>query len=822
MQAHKNRPIIVLGGDGYLGWPLTLRLARRNPDQLIISVDNLLRRKMVTDVGSESLVPIASPTERLTAARRIYGVNNIEFRTMEVNSDALPTLIREVNPIAVYHLAQQCSAPYSMHSSENALFTLRNNEEGNMRLLWAIREFAADCHLIKLGTFGEYAKSGLDIAEGYFRPTYKGKTATRDVPYPRQSDDFYHASKINDTNYISIACRSWGLRITDIMQSTIFGVWTPDIGEHDELHTRLDYDEFFGTVVNRFLAQAVSNTPLTVYGSGHQRTGLMSLNDSITSLASLWKEPPALGEHRVINHLTEDSFSINELADCIKDLGKQAGLDVKLERGVYDPRSEQEPEKLAFRVERHHVEQMGQHESLTSVVATTLKLMKRFKSRINTAFFAPQTQWRKQDAPRNTVVNLPGGRTPSPDRLEDDLVWENFRAVHFPYRNINLNPGTLGSPSQDVLDSITHFQSADVMAYPLLQYGNGRNALYRAVDLARELWPSPEHRMHITGSASQCSNLLALSFARRAAALGRPIKVLATAHEHIGGLGAFESLPEFAVQYLPTEALQCKQSFSDFIDEFQPDICFFSHIAYDSGQVFPIEDWAKISKQKCPDCDFIADVSQSLGLLSPPFSGVDIVFGSCHKWLFGPRGTGLMWTTADFQKRLGGLYFAGDPLLSDPAAAGFSPAGGQDFAALAGVATALQLHQQVGRTRTRQRSRHLASKFRKGVHAELESRQIDHSFLSTGDGVIGESGVLTVQFEQYDPYPLYQAMNERGVHCKCIKDLSKSGQPRQLLRFGVPYYETEARLEKALSVMNLCLQKTADTKARKTAILTGV
>jgi len=266
--------LLVLGGDGYLGSPLALRLARLHPERRIVLADNLLRRRLVQREGSSSLLPLADPARRLKAARRIHGLSNLEFVELDATTSQLDALIRRRRPHVIYHLAQQGSAPYSMRGCDEALFTLSNNEYGNMRLLWAVRRYVPDCHIVKLGSFGEYAKSGMDIA---------------------------------------VACRTWGLRVTDIMQSTIFGTWSEEIANHEELFTRLDYDECFGTVVNRYLAQALAGLPLMVYGSGHQRTGLMSLQDSIQSLAELADHAPVAGTHRVINHVTEESYSINEL-----------------------------------------------------------------------------------------------------------------------------------------------------------------------------------------------------------------------------------------------------------------------------------------------------------------------------------------------------------------------------------------------------------------------------------------------------------------------------------------------------------------------------
>ena len=330
--------ILLLGGDGYTGWPLCLKLARRYPEREIVVVDNFTRRRLVEEVGGNSLLPVRSMPERLEALRRIYDLNNVVFYEFDVNSPRLEEVLREHKPDIIYHLAQQASAGYSMKGVDEALFTIQNNELGNMRLLWSIRCTVPHAHLIKLGSFGEYAKTGLEIAEGYFFPEYKGQKATVKTPYPRKSDDIYHITKINDTNFIAMACEQWGMKITDIMQATIVGTQTEEIQDHPELFTRFDYDSTFGTVLNRFMAQVLCKYPLTIYGSGHQRTGLMHIEDSMTSLVNLAESVPDAGEHRVINHVTEQRYSINEIADMVKLVAERKGHSVDFLRGEFDPR----------------------------------------------------------------------------------------------------------------------------------------------------------------------------------------------------------------------------------------------------------------------------------------------------------------------------------------------------------------------------------------------------------------------------------------------------------------------------------------------------
>ena len=323
-----------------------MRLAATHPESKIIIVDNQWRRNVVKTQGSDSIIPIAPPEERIKAFHKIHNLNNIRYINMDMNTPKLDELIKYEQPGIIYHLAQQCSAPYSMKGEEEAMFTLLNNEAGNMRLLWAVKKHVPDTHIIKLGSFGEYAKSGIDIAEGYFQPEFRGKKADKPMPFPREADDIYHVSKINDTNYVAMACRKWGLRITDVMQSTIFGNVTDEMMDCPELRTRLDYDEAFGTVLNRFLAQAVIGHPLTVYGTGKQRTGLMCLKDSVNSLASLADEAPKAGVHKVINHVTVGNFSINELAEAVRFIANEEGYKVTVKHDAYDPRMERPEKKI--------------------------------------------------------------------------------------------------------------------------------------------------------------------------------------------------------------------------------------------------------------------------------------------------------------------------------------------------------------------------------------------------------------------------------------------------------------------------------------------
>jgi UDP-sulfoquinovose synthase len=384
---------LILGGDGYIGWPLAVQMALRHPSAQVVIADKLERRRLVAEVGGNSVTPIGLPEARLAAFRAVFGQDNLRYLHVDTTSDALDPLFASLRPTHVYHLAQQASAPYAMMGPEQAVYTVHNNEVGNLRVLWAMRRHVPDAHLIKLGSFGEYAKFGVDIAEGYFQPQYNGKIADRPAPYPRESDDIYHITKINDTNFIAMACRKWGLRVTDVMQSTIFGVYTEETRAHPALHTRFDYDAVFGTVLNRFLAQTIVGYPMTIYGTGWQRTGLMALEDSVRSLGDMAERLPAPGEHRVINHVTERDFCINELAERVAQIAVNHGFDAAIQRGEHDPRAEADPHKADYQIETAYVAENVIHTPITEVLAPVFEILAANRARIDRGVFPPLVRW---------------------------------------------------------------------------------------------------------------------------------------------------------------------------------------------------------------------------------------------------------------------------------------------------------------------------------------------------------------------------------------------------------------------------------------------
>lgn len=329
--------ILVLGADGYIGWSLLCRLAA-TVNEPLVAVDDLSKRARVESVGSRSALPILGFRERVELLREATGRRDIAGVVSGVE-DCVEELVRDQRPRAVVHLAQIPSAPWSMRGLAQARETLVNNEAGNLAVLFALREHAPCAHLVKMGSMGEYDACGVPLGEGYVHAILDGVPASRPVPFPRAADDVYHITKINDSNFLAMGCRMWGLAATDVMQSIVYGTRTVLWARDPRLGTRLDCDPVFGSVVNRFVAQAVLGVPLTVHGGGCATTGLISLYDAVAALAHWVAHPAAPGEHRVINQATETRISILEIAELVRDAAQSHGLDVTLDFSL-DPRYE--------------------------------------------------------------------------------------------------------------------------------------------------------------------------------------------------------------------------------------------------------------------------------------------------------------------------------------------------------------------------------------------------------------------------------------------------------------------------------------------------
>ncbi|ASF39586.1 NAD-dependent dehydratase [Halobacillus halophilus] len=328
--------IIVAGGDGFCGWPTALYLSKQGHDVTI--VDNLARRKIDEELHSNSVTPIASLEDRVAKWKEVTG-NEIRTFIGDLNHyDFLREVFRQVKPEAFVHFAEQRSAPYSMIDREHAAYTQTNNVIGNLNVLYAIKEFAPECHLIKLGTMGEYGTPNIDIEEGYIEIEHKGRKDT--LPYPKQPGSFYHLSKVHDSHNIMFACKIWGIRATDLNQGIVYGLHTEETKLDPMLVNRVDYDGVFGTALNRFANQAAIGHDITVYGSGGQTRAFLNIEDTVRCVEIAAENPADNGEFRVFNQFTE-WFSVQELADRVQKIAHEEGLDTQVKK-IENPRIENE------------------------------------------------------------------------------------------------------------------------------------------------------------------------------------------------------------------------------------------------------------------------------------------------------------------------------------------------------------------------------------------------------------------------------------------------------------------------------------------------
>jgi UDP-sulfoquinovose synthase len=328
--------VFIAGIDGYLGWGLAQYLTRRGHE--VAGIDKFLRRDWVEEMGSVSAIPVYSIEERLAAFQEHFG-KSLNFKEGDLlDYPFLRDTLADFQPEAIVHLGEMPSAPYSMIDQQHASYTHHNNVIGSLNLLWAMREVCPEAHLVKLGTMGEYGTPNVDIPEGFFEVEYRGRKDT--MPFPRQANSFYHLTKVHDSNNTMFACRTWGLRSTDIMQGVVFGTHINEMGDDPRLRSRLDFDQCFGTAINRFACQAVIGHPLTVYGRGGQTRGFLPMRDSMQCLTITVENPPAPGEYRVFNQF-EECYTIEELAEKVREAALSVGIEAEILN--YDnPRTERD------------------------------------------------------------------------------------------------------------------------------------------------------------------------------------------------------------------------------------------------------------------------------------------------------------------------------------------------------------------------------------------------------------------------------------------------------------------------------------------------
>jgi UDP-sulfoquinovose synthase len=379
--------ILILGGDGYLGWPTAMYLSRRG--HIVGVVDNFAKRRWEMELNVEPLIPIRTLHDRVEAWRE-KSSHEIELFVADLrNYGAIEGMLESFRPDAIVHYGEQPSAPYSMIDHNRAVFTQTNNVMGTLNLLWALRKVAPACHLVKLGTMGEYGTPNIDIEEGFIEIEHKGR---RDVlPFPCQPGSFYHLSKVHDSHNMRLACKIWKLAATDLHQGVVYGIETDETGLDERLATSFHYDEVFGTALNRFCVQAVAGIPLTVYGKGGQTRAFLNIRDTLRCVELAILNPAQTGEYRVFNQFTE-TFTIGQLADLVAQQAQKLGLSVKVSH-IENPRVELDEhyynpthtKLLALGLQPHFLSDV--------LVDSVIKRIVEFKDRIKRGIILPRVKW---------------------------------------------------------------------------------------------------------------------------------------------------------------------------------------------------------------------------------------------------------------------------------------------------------------------------------------------------------------------------------------------------------------------------------------------
>lgn len=379
--------VLILGGDGYLGWPTAMQFAAKGHD--VVVADNYLRRRIAIETRSEALFPTPNLEDRADIFKSATGLDVkveigdcTDYRFME-------RLFKDYAPETVVHYAEQPSAPYSMMGYDEARLTMDNNLQATFNLIWAVIEHAPECHIVKLGTMGEYGTPNIDIEEGWIEIEHKGRKDK--FLFPRQAGSLYHTTKVLDTDLLWFYVRLYGLRVTDLMQGPVYGLFTAESEQDDRLLPHFNYDDIFGTLVNRFLVQAVAGVPLTVYGKGGQIRGYLNIKDTLNCVELATTNPVPKGELRILNQLTE-TFSVNQIADKVRNVGQGMGLDVQV-KTIKNPRKELE--EHYYNPTHSGLLELGlkPHFMTDEVVAAMLEQVMRYKEHIDVRKVLPRVKW---------------------------------------------------------------------------------------------------------------------------------------------------------------------------------------------------------------------------------------------------------------------------------------------------------------------------------------------------------------------------------------------------------------------------------------------
>jgi UDP-sulfoquinovose synthase len=392
--------ILVLGGDGYLGWPTAMYLSRRGHSVAVM--DNFSKRSWERELGVEPLFSIRTLPERIDRWRLVTG-KDIELFVGDLQDyPAVEAALELFRPDAIVHYGQQPSAPYSMMDREHSVFTQVNNLVSTLNVLWAIKKINPACHFVKLGTMGEYGTPNIDIEEGFIEIEHKGRKDL--LPFPCQPASFYHLSKVHDSHNIRLACKIWKLAATDLNQGVVYGITTDETSLHEALETSFHYDEVFGTALNRFCVQAVADIPLTVYGQGGQKRGFLNIRDTLQCVELAILNPAQPGEYRVFNQFTE-IFTVAELAHLVADQSRKLGFTIQVQHAE-NPRVE--AEEHYYNPTHTKLRDLGlqPHRLSDVLIKDMLRRIRGAKGRIKHETIQPRVRWDggRQEAPQDTVA----------------------------------------------------------------------------------------------------------------------------------------------------------------------------------------------------------------------------------------------------------------------------------------------------------------------------------------------------------------------------------------------------------------------------------
>ena len=377
---------MILGADGYLGWPTSVDLASQSHDLLLI--DNFTKKKLLKQYKRKPLVENDVISKRIKLLKNKN--NNISFKDIDcADYSKFSKVFKKFKPDAVIHYAELPSAPYSMFGHKEGWKTLQNNLQSTFNLISCIKDYKEDCHVIKLGTMGEYGTPNIDIEEGWIDVLHNKRK--QKFLYPRQASSLYHTSKIMDTDLLWFYVRLYGLRVTDLMQGPVYGLKSNNTIDNENLYPDFSYDDLFGTVLNRFIVQAVAGIPLTVYGSGKQIRGYINLVDTVKCVNIALKNPAKKGSLEIYNQFTEQ-FSVNELADKVKKALKNIDIDVKIKK-IKNPRIESE--KHYYNAKNKKMKKLGLKPALLTdeIIIEIAMFIKKYIKNIDRKIILPKSTW---------------------------------------------------------------------------------------------------------------------------------------------------------------------------------------------------------------------------------------------------------------------------------------------------------------------------------------------------------------------------------------------------------------------------------------------